>query len=402
MSRVVEIIPGQSRTVKVSPNSVPVVSVSQKGSNQISVSSSVNINVVQSTGESTDLISEEIVVTNRDSALGEAVNATYEAGTPVETILRDILIPKRVPTISVTAVLRDLTVATDPYDGTPLDGSFTVVTDELNIDVRKPWQVVSLIIDIDDIDSLIIDDQDLLLTFSFFPNQVVSIPKPNGADSWSDVSFPLTLTAPVDFPLVDLPTYRDDVIYREETVSAKINYRRKGSVFTAQSNPLKFKITRSVITFNGRFRLDEDTDLPGMPISDVSDAATVVSSATSDQYVNRYQIFDNTEVEVVTPSTPFDDRNLAEDVDIEYHTHLIIPDNYSINLADSNAISQSGFGVTNAFEFIGYMRDSPVIQSVPSQQIVAGPLYKVYATKYIGAFPIFTNLQITLGNLESF
>ena len=399
MSRVVEIIPGQSRTVKVSPKSVPVVSVSQKGSNQISVSSAVNINVVQSTGESTDLISEEIVVTNRDSALGEAVNATYEAGTPVETILRDILIPKRTPTISVTAVLRDLRIAED-FDGTPLDGTFTTVTDEFNIDAKTPWQITSLIIDIDDIDNLIIDDQDLLLTFTYFSDQVISVPKPSGADSWSDVSFPLTLTAPADFPLVDLPTDRDDVIYREETVSAKINYRRQGGVFTAQSNFLKFKITKSLIVYNNRIRLDEYNDLPGYPISNVRDDATAVTGATTGQYVNRYQIFDNTEIDVITPSTPFDDLVLVEPVEFEYYTHLIIPDNYSINLADSDAVAQSGFGVTRAFEFIGFLRDNAIIQNYPSQQIISGPLYKVYVTKDKGAFPIFTKLQVTLGNLD--
>jgi hypothetical protein len=400
MSRVVEIIPGQSRTVKISPNSVPVVSVSEKGSNQVSVSSSVNINVVQSTGESTDLISQEIVVTNKDEALGEAVDTTYEVGTPVETILRDILVPQRAPTISLTAVVRDLRVAPD-FDGTILDGTFITVTDEMTVEVNQPFHISALLVTINDIDDLILDDQDLLLTFSFFPNQVVTIPKPSGVDSWSDASYPLALSVPVDFPIVDLPTDKEDVSYREETVFAKMNYRRKGRVFTVESNTITFKVTRVIPVYNARFRLDTESDLDGIPISSTPDEATAVSGTVSGQYVNRFQIFDRNPVNIVTPSTPFDDLNLVEDIEHEYFTHLMIPDNYNLNLADPNTISQSGFGVSSAFEFIGYIRGNPIVQNFPTQQIITGPLYKVFATRAIGAFPIFTQLQITLGNLQS-
>ena len=117
MPAVIEVISGQANTITVKPNSVPTVSISREATNAVTVQSSVDITVNNIQGSFTDTLDSQIVVTNQDDGVGLAKNKTYNPGTEIETILRDILDSTVVPTIDMKIKLSGNGIGADTLLG---------------------------------------------------------------------------------------------------------------------------------------------------------------------------------------------------------------------------------------------------------------------------------------------
>ena len=103
MAQTIVIQPNSTNTVKVNVSAVPDVKITPPVNKPVKVCSKVEFNITNITGGGggTDpgthdheiQIDQDLDVTNTDTAIGDALGAFYPAGTDIETILRNILIP---------------------------------------------------------------------------------------------------------------------------------------------------------------------------------------------------------------------------------------------------------------------------------------------------------------------
>ena len=430
MATTVEIISGQSNTVTVKPKSTPTVEVSEKGENKISVKSAVTINVNNITGTFTDVLDESIVVTNEDQGIGNAVGRTYGAGTPLETIVRDILVPSRVPTVSIEIRLRN-------------HKSASLFTDFLSDDIEFMWGAVMSLSDIritiSDPDNLIIADEPIEINNNHFPGPAISfLPTDFGENRWKDLSYPLDIS--VSNGLIEEREFDyNDLQFmplRTYTFSVDFKYNREG-VKQGSSNECTVSFFKFLtLTFAGDTELLLEThnfQNPNQPFTesdlfgDTPEQAPSHSALVGTVQNPDTGIFTITNPEptqfslttvtkkgagvynVVTPSPPivgFDwvgsglDPDGSEGIDTTevLSLYIVIPHNLNINLVDNASILHGVSPVGNRFEFVGYIKApaSNTPQLYPELELPFDIVYKVFRAKQRGAFGRNESLQLTL------
>lgn len=393
MPATIEVISGQANTITVRPNSVPTVSISREATNAVTVKSSVDITVNNIQGSFTDTLDSQIVVTNQDDGVGLAKNKTYNPGTEIEEILRDILDTTVVPTIDMKIKLSGNAV-----------GSETLVfgsggTTDFGTDFETNWgdflKVEEIQLTISDEDTLILDSANLRVVNNHYSDTIDLSPSDVDESSWSTVQNPVTLSiseGTLDDILVEgnnLPS----LIYKKYTFTARIDYLRNNEILTAKSNECSVAFRKKMFVI-----AEGDTNV----------SATPEGSPTSDEgETSATQFFNganNTNEVFIESEGLFNMRTPPGSDSLDNFIYIAIPHPLGLNLLDKNSVSIGSFGVARSFEFHGYKSDTPAIAILNADLSVsvASPIvYKLYRTVQPGAFSENELLSINVSSITT-
>tara|TARA_R100000388_G_scaffold94154_1_gene80498 strand:- start:2529 stop:3716 length:1188 start_codon:yes stop_codon:yes gene_type:complete len=379
MPAVIEVISGQANTIKVKPNSVPTVSISREATNAVTVKSSVDITVNNIQGSFTDTLDSQIVVTNQDDGVGLAKNKTYNPGTEIETILRDILDSTVVPTIDMKIKL----------SGNGTIGADTLVfgsggTTDFGTDFETNWgdflKVEEIQLTISDEDTLILDSANLRVVNNHYSDTLDISTSDVNENSWSTVTNPVTLSISentVDDVFLEGNNF-PSLIYKKYTFKARLDYLRNSEILTAESNECSVAFRKRMFVI-----VDEDTNVSptpqGSPSSDEGET-------TVTQFFNGTS--NSTEVFIESEGS-FDMRAPVGSDSLDKFTYIAIPHPLGLNLLDNKAVSIGDFGIARTFEFYGYKSDTPSLAAIDADGSILVPLgivYKLYRSVQPGAF----------------
>lgn len=413
MPNTVEIKSGQVNTVTVSPSSVPVVEVSLNAPEEvISVSSSIEIKTTTTVVESfTDTLDDTISVTNEDSAIGEALGRTYLSGTSIESILRDILSPERVPELTADLKIRDHITATQ----------FISAGKRFDFDWGKLVSPFQFFVSIDDEDDLFIESENLLISNNHFSHLSVETLSFGLEDldltSWNDLSTDTAISTAVVGSTLNPSSFqekvfdyaaRNDQLFASFEFTPSLRYNRNGVIKNLQAETILVQfLKRAFVSCR-----DGDGPYVGDPVPLVTYSDTIedavytaelweetgeyppVTVSEFDQpWTTEKIVKDVGEIDLIVPE-------LATLVGQSRHITILVPQPLEINLADPNAIKQGNQGISRVFEFMGFTLKDPNEFLATYPNIVAGPNYalRAYRTRQVGSF---TGNQVLTVKLSS-
>lgn len=376
MPAVIEVISGQANTITVKPNSVPTVSISREATNAVTVQSSVDITVNNIQGSFTDTLDSQIVVTNQDDGVGLAKNKTYNPGTEIETILRDILDSTVVPTIDMKIKLSGNGIGADT-----LLGGVPGTTD-FGTDFEANWgdflKVEEIQLTISDEDTLILDSANLRVVNNHYSDTLDISTSDVNENSWSTVTNPVTLSISentVDDVFLEGNNF-PSLIYKKYTFKARLDYLRNSEILTAESNECSVAFRKRMFVI-----VDDDTNVSPTP-----GGSPTQEGSTLTQFFNGTS--NSTEVFIESEGS-FDMRAPVGSDSLDKFTYIAIPHPLGLNLLDNKAVSIGDFGIARTFEFYGYKSDTPSVAVVNADGSILVPLgivYKLYRSVQPGAF----------------
>lgn len=188
MSSKVKIEVDGKNNVIVSGQDSPEIKVKQPAKTDLSSSDSASVNVTSINGDFTENITEEIDVENTDEGIGSALNKTYQSGTSVESVVRDVLTGlKAEPVVTIEVRLKDVSLPVDTEDLTT-DAGLTPFRQNHNLPFENSFYLFGGIkFTFDDPDGAALDDEDLVIETNLLDTNPSLSLSDLGLSSWSEL-----------------------------------------------------------------------------------------------------------------------------------------------------------------------------------------------------------------------
>ena len=327
MAQTIVIQPNSTNTVKVNVSAVPDVKITPPVNKPVKVCSKVEFNITNITGGGggTDpgthdheiQIDQDLDVTNTDTAIGDALGAFYPAGTDIETILRNILIPSADSEINNYKLIVSLNGVTN-----------TEVSSE-TYEWGVPLSVVGHKFTLSDPDDKFIDSENLFLVFSIYSPTTQGFPVSTfGVSDWSELPANQTITSP-DVQTVQIP-YTDSTGFSKQFNSQlRLNYADTAGTEQATA-------TASVRFAKKHWLISSEIDLTSGSFTGtyndlLSDSSTTIMDSGLTTSGN---------LSLVTDATAFSATRF---------TYIVMPSELDMNTTDGSVVTTGVFNVGNAF-----------------------------------------------------
>ena len=329
MAQTIVIQPNSTNTVKVNVSAVPEVKITPPVNKPVKVCSKVEFNITNITGGGgggTDpgthdhdiQIEQDLDVTNTDTAIGDALGAFYPAGTDIETILRNILIPSADSEINNYKLI------------VSLDGITNTEVSSQTYEWGVPLSVVGHRFTLNDPDDKFIDSENLFLVFSIYSPTTLSFPVSTfGVNDWSQVSANETITSPSGVPSVQIPYTGSTGFSKQFNSQLRLNYADTAGTEQATA-------TASVRFAKKHWLISSEIDLTSGSFTGtyndlLSDSSTTIMDSGLTTSGN---------LSLVTDATAFSTTKF---------TYIVMPSELDMNTTDGSVVTTGVFNVGNAF-----------------------------------------------------
>ena len=327
MAQTIVIQPNSTNTVKVNVSAVPDVKITPPVNKPVKVCSKVEFNITNITGGGggTDpgthdheiQIDQDLDVTNTDTAIGDALGAFYPAGTDIETILRNILIPSADSEINNYKLIVSLNGVTN-----------TEVSSE-TYEWGVPLSVVGHKFTLSDPDDKFIDSENLFLVFSIYSPTTQGFPVSTfGVSDWSEVPANQTITSP-NVQTVQIPYTGSTGFSKQFNSQLRLNYADTAGTEQATA-------TASVRFAKKHWLISSEIDLTSGSFTGtyndlLSDSSTTIMDSGLTTSGN---------LSLVTDATAFSATRF---------TYIVMPSELDMNTTDGSVVTTGVFNVGNAF-----------------------------------------------------
>ena len=327
MAQTIVIQPNSTNTVKVNVSAVPDVKITPPVNKPVKVCSKVEFNITNITGGGggTDpgthdheiQIDQDLDVTNTDTAIGDALGAFYPAGTDIEAILRNILIPSVDSEINNYKLIVSLNGVTN-----------TEVSSE-TYEWGVPLSVVGHKFTLSDPDDKFIDSENLFLVFSIYSPTTQGFPVSTfGVSDWSEVPANQTITSP-NVQTVQIPYTGSTGFSKQFNSQLRLNYADTAGTEQATA-------TASVRFAKKHWLISSEIDLTSGSFTGtyndlLSDSSTTIMDSG---------LTTSGSLSLVTDATAFSATRF---------TYIVMPSELDMNTTDGSVVTTGVFNVGNAF-----------------------------------------------------